>query len=320
MALIFHTPGEPAGIGPELLVALSRRPCSGSRVAVASAQLLKAYADRLGLSLALVPFQEGQTLAAGQLGVVDVPLTIPGVPGQPDPANAAYVLTCLREAVRLARKHRGAIVTGPIHKATINDAGIAFSGHTEFLAAQTGCDLPVMMLVADSLRVALVTTHLPLRDVAAAISSARVRACLQILHQDLRAKFGIANPRIQVCGLNPHAGESGHLGHEDGQLIAPVIAQAQQQGWLVRGPIPADTAFTPHALSRCDAVLCMYHDQGLPVLKHVGFGRAVNVTLGLPLIRTSVDHGTAFDLAGRGLADPGSLIAAEALALDLLNS
>jgi len=247
--------------------------------------------------------------------VLDVPLAVPCIAGRLDNANARHVLAMLDRAIDGAAAHEfAAIVTAPVQKSVINDAGVPFTGHTEYLAERTHAAHPVMLLAADSLRVALATTHLPLRAVSDAITPALLDTTLRILHDDIRALWGISRPRIAVCGLNPHAGEGGHLGHEDGAVIAPAIQRARAAGLLVDGPLPADTVFVPRALSNYDVVLAMYHDQGLPVLKHAGFGHAVNVTLGLPIVRTSVDHGTALDLAGTGRADAGSLIAATQLA------
>ena len=236
-------------------------------------------------------------------------------PGTLDPGNAEYVLDTLREATsQILAGHAAAMVTGPVHKGVINDAGIAFSGHTEFLAELAGVDRVVMMLVAGGLRVALATTHLPLRAVPEAVTAAGLRETLRIIQHDLTSRFGIVRPRIAVLGLNPHAGEGGHLGSEEIDIIEPVVVELKTEGMRLDGPLPADTAFVPRYLERFDAVLAMYHDQGLPVLKHAGFGHAVNVTLGLPFIRTSVDHGTALDLAGTGKADSGSMNAAIELA------
>jgi 4-hydroxythreonine-4-phosphate dehydrogenase len=285
------TAGEPAGIGPELCSSLADTPYASDIVVVGDASLLD---DRLQ--------------------VVDTPFPAPVIHGQPDPANAKTLLDGLRHAVEgcLAGRYSG-MVTAPLAKSVIADSGIPFTGHTEFLAELTNTDLPVMLLVAGDLRVALATTHLPLREVADSISKEGLTRIIRILNDDLRSKFGIDEPEIVVCGLNPHAGEGGYLGTEDAAIIAPVIDALSRQGLKLRGPLPADTAFTPTAGHK-DAVLAMYHDQGLPVLKYAGFGHAVNVTLGLPIIRTSVDHGTAFDIAGAGKADAGSLMAAIKLA------
>jgi 4-hydroxythreonine-4-phosphate dehydrogenase len=258
-------------------------------------------------------------LLDNRLQVIDTPFPAPVVHGQPDPRNARTLLDGLTQAVEGCLDGRfSGMVTAPLAKSVIADSGIPFTGHTEFLADLTDVDLPVMLLVAGDLRVALASTHLPLREVADFITKERLRRVLQVLHDDLRLKFRIDAPKIVVCGLNPHAGESGHLGSEDDAIIAPVIRELSQQGMRLRGPVPADTAFTP-AAGHKDAVLAMYHDQGLPVLKYAGFGHAVNVTLGLPIIRTSVDHGTAFDIAGSGKADTGSLIAAIELAKTMVS-
>jgi 4-hydroxythreonine-4-phosphate dehydrogenase len=253
----------------------------------------------------------------GKLEVVDVPLAAPCHAGQLDPANARHVLALLDRAIAgCVQGEFAAMVTAPVQKSVINDAGVPFTGHTEYLAERTGARHPVMLLAADNLRVALATTHLPLRKVSEAITAPLLDLTLEILHGDVRRLWGIPRPRIAVCGLNPHAGESGHLGTEDRDVILPAIERARAAGMLVDGPLPADTVFVPRALSNYDVVLAMYHDQGLPVLKHAGFGHAVNVTLGLPIVRTSVDHGTALDLAGTGRADAGSLIAATRLAME----
>ena len=259
-----------------------------------------------------------RSLLPGVREVEHVPLARPSVPGHLDVANSPYVLATLERAVKgcMAGDY-DAMVTAPVQKSVINDAGIAFTGHTEYLAERSGAAHVVMMLVGGGLRVALATTHLPLSQVPGAITRDLVLKSLKIVDHDLRARFRIARPRILVSGLNPHSGESGHLGREDGELIAPAIALAVEQGIEATGPIPADTLFVPERLRQADAVLAMYHDQGLPVLKYASFGRGVNVTLGLPFVRTSVDHGTALDLAGRGTADPGSLIEAVKLAIEL---
>lgn len=315
------TPGEPAGIGPDLCVQLSRSPAPAALVAIADPELLQSRAERLGLALELREFNPAappEPDPPGRLTVLPVRLAAPVSPGRPDPANARYVLDCLDRAVAACLAGDcAALVTGPVQKSVINAAGIAFSGHTEYLAERAGGGRPVMMLTCPGLRVALATTHLPLREVPDALTPARLEQVIRILDRELRARYRIRAPRILVLGLNPHAGENGHLGREEIEVISPVLARLRAAGLHLEGPLPADTAFTPRRLEAADAVLAMYHDQGLPVLKHRGFGRAVNVTLGLPLIRTSVDHGTALDLAGTGRADPGSLRAAldEALAL-----
>tara|TARA_B110000495_G_C23033354_1_gene616158 strand:+ start:1065 stop:1967 length:903 start_codon:yes stop_codon:yes gene_type:complete len=285
------TAGEPAGIGPELCSLLVDTEFLSDIIVIGDASLLD---DRLT--------------------VIDMPFPAPVEAGRPDSANAKTLLDGLELAVQGCLNGRfSGMVTAPLAKNVIADSGINFIGHTEFLAELTGKELPVMLLVADDLRVALASTHIPLRDVPDFITKKRLTDVLQILHDDLRSKFGIETPEIVVCGLNPHAGEGGHLGKEDNDVIAPVIEELSKSGMNIRGPLAADTAFTP-AAGHKDAILAMYHDQGLPVLKYAGFGHAVNVTLGLPIIRTSVDHGTAFDLAGTGTADAGSLIAAIKLA------
>ena len=288
------TAGEPAGIGPELCNAL---------VGTRFAEQVIVVGDRRQID--------------ARLNTIDTPFPVDVRPGEPTPENAASLLEGLRRAAEgcLAGEFSG-MVTAPLAKSVIADSGVPFTGHTEFLAEITGANLPVMMLVAGELRVALATTHLPLRNVPDAVTPDLLAAVLRILHADLRARFGIAQPDIVVCGLNPHAGESGHLGREELDVITPTLDALRAEGLGVRGPLPADTAFTP-AAGHKDAVLAMYHDQGLPVLKYAGFGHAVNVTLGLPIVRTSVDHGTAFDIAGKGKADPGSLFAAIELALQM---
>ena len=315
------TPGEPAGIGPDLILQSARTDDASDWLVVADPDLLAARARQLGLRIdiqTVTPEAPRQPHRADTLRVWPVPLAAPATTGRLNPANADYVLTTLRLATDACLQGQAdALVTGPVQKSVINDAGIPFTGHTEFLAERCGAPLPVMLLVAGALRVALVTTHLPLRAVADAITPDRLQDILHILHHDLQQRFRIDCPRILVCGLNPHAGESGHLGREEQQVIAPVVATLRAQGLNLRGPLPADTAFTPHWLQQADAVLAMYHDQGLPTLKHAGFGEAVNITLGLPILRTSVDHGTALDLAGSGRADTGSFMAAMRLAGDL---
>lgn len=291
-------------------------------VIVADAELMRARARQLGLSLRIdpyVPAAQRQPHAPGICRVLPVPLAARCHPGNTDPANAPYVLDTLRRATRGCLSGEfDALVTGPVHKGVINDAGVAFSGHTEFLQELTGAPQVVMMLMAGDLRVALATTHLPLRDVSDAITSTLCESVLRVLHTDLMHKLGIMSPRILVCGLNPHAGEDGHLGREDEDVVKPVLARLRAEGMRLTGPLPADTLFTARNLRHADAVLAMYHDQGLPVLKYAGFGNAVNVTLGLPIIRTSVDHGTALELAGTGAAELGSLDAAVRAALDMV--
>ncbi len=315
------TAGEPAGIGPELCLALAARPGVPEFVVISDPALLHARAKQIGCDVTISevsPDAPGKRSAnANELLVVPVPFPAAVECGHPEPANAGALLDGLRYAVNACGDGRFAgLVTAPLHKGVINDAGIPFTGHTEFLAELCDAPVAVMLLVAGDLRIALATTHLPLREVPAAVTSDRLRAVIQVLLDDLRKRFGITEPDVAVCGLNPHAGEGGHLGTEDDDIIAPVIAEFASRGERVRGPLPADTAFTS-ASGHKDAVLAMYHDQGLPVLKYAGFGHAVNITLGLPLIRTSVDHGTALDIAGSGNADPGSLIAALELAATL---
>ncbi|MCP1618847.1 4-hydroxythreonine-4-phosphate dehydrogenase [Pseudomonas sp. SLBN-26] len=306
------TPGEPAGIGPDLCLLLSREAQPHPLIAIASRQLLEQRARTLGVDINLIEVTAERLptapAAAGALYVWDTPLGAEATAGQLDTANAAYVLQTLTRAGQgcLDGLFDG-MITAPVHKGVINDAGIAFSGHTEFLADLTRTQQVVMMLATRGLRVALVTTHLPLKDVAAAITTERLERVTRILHADLVDKFGLSRPRILVCGLNPHAGEGGHLGREEIEVIEPCLQHLRAEGMDLVGPLPADTLFTPKHLEHCDAVLAMYHDQGLPVLKYKGFGAAVNVTLGLPIIRTSVDHGTALDLAGTGRIDGGSL-------------
>ncbi len=318
---IVLTPGEPAGIGPDLSVQLAQQDLPVELVAVADPDLLAQRAAQLGLPLRLeaVAWQQApQASVAGQLRYAPVALSAPVQAGTLNPANAAYVLETLRVAAQACLGGRAAaLVTGPVHKGVINAAGVRFSGHTEFLAELCHTDEVVMMLATPGLRVALVTTHLPLAAVSAALTPALLARVLRVLHRDLQQRFRLPKPRIAVCGLNPHAGEGGHLGREEIEVMQPVLSQLRAEGMQLLGPLPADTAFTPQHLAACDVVLTMYHDQGLPVLKHLGFGQAINISLGLPLIRTSVDHGTALDLAGTGTADGGSLRAALQLAIEL---
>ena len=301
-------PGEPAGVGPELCVRLAQQPPAAELVAYADPDTLEAAAAVLGLPLAFC--EPGDETGPGRLALRPVPQPRPAVFGEPDPANAAAVIAALDAAgaACLAGDCQG-LVTGPVHKASINAGGIAYSGTTERLAAQAGADV-VMMLANPRLRVALATTHLPLRAVPDAITAAGLARVLRILHGALRRDFGLPAPRIAVLGLNPHAGEDGHLGREEIDVIIPCLQALRAEGLDLRGPLPADTAFLPRKLAEVDAVLAMYHDQGLPVLKHSGFEQAVNLTLGLPYPRVAVDHGTALELAGRGTADPSSLFAA----------
>ena len=317
------TPGEPAGIGPDLVLAIARQAWPVELVVVADPQLLQQRAQLLGLDIQFKnydPDAAATPQTAGTLTIAPVSLIADVTPGTLDSANGTYVLKTLERAARGALNGEfAALVTGPVHKGVINDAGVPFSGHTEFFAEQAGCDQVVMMLATEGLRVALATTHLPLNQVSAAITPESLTRTIEILHKDLRQQFGIPQPRIYVCGLNPHAGEGGHMGREELDVIEPVLARLRQQGMDLVGPLPADTLFQEKYLKDADAVLAMYHDQGLPVLKYKGFGRAVNITLGLPFIRTSVDHGTALELAGTGRADTGSLLTAMAQAIDMVN-
>lgn len=304
------TAGEPAGIGPDLCLQLAGHDRPAGIVVVADIDLLAERAKQLGLSIRLTAWSPGETARteAGELSVLKVSGIHSRQAGQLDPGNSRYVLATLEIAARgcLDGTFDG-MVTAPVHKGVINEAGIVFSGHTELLQDLCGVDRVVMMLATVGLRVALVTTHLPLKDVSAAITPTRLMQVTRILNNDLQAFFGIDAPRILVAGLNPHAGEGGHLGTEEIEVIEPTLAKLREEGISLTGPLPADTLFTPHLLEKADAVLAMYHDQGLPVLKYKGFGNAVNVTLGLPIVRTSVDHGTALDLAGKGTADAGSM-------------
>lgn len=313
------TSGEPAGVGPELCLAIARRELPCELVCLADRDLLAERARHLGWNVELRPY-DGLRRAhePGTLVVEHHPLGAPSIPGRLDPANARYVLDLLDRATDgTTNGEFAAMVTAPVHKGVINDFGIPFTGHTEYLAERTRAPLPVMMLASSKMRVALATTHLPLKDVSAAITIDSLTQVITILHHDLVKWWGIESPRIGVCGLNPHAGEGGHLGDEEIRVISPAIKQLAQRGLRVSGPLPADTAFVPRILAEFDAVVAMYHDQGLPVIKHAGFDTAVNVTLGLPILRTSVDHGTALDLAGTGRADASSLGSALALAIEL---
>jgi len=315
------TSGEPAGVGPELCARLAERTWPARLVVVGDIDLIRERAALAGRPVGVQHHDAATPAPAGTLEVLHLPLAAPARVGVPDPANARYVLGLLDRAVAgCVGSEFAGMVTAPVHKGVICDAGVPFSGHTEYLAEHTATPRVVMMLVGGGLRVALVTTHLPLSAVPAAITPQAVEETLRILHADLVARFGLASPRILVAGLNPHAGEGGHLGREEIEVIAPVLERLRGEGMHLVGPLPADTLFVPHTLAQGDAVLAMYHDQGLPVLKHASFGGGVNVTLGLPVIRTSVDHGTAFDLAGTGRADPGSLHAAVDLALTMASA
>ncbi|GAB4357715.1 MAG: 4-hydroxythreonine-4-phosphate dehydrogenase PdxA [Immundisolibacter sp.] len=315
------TVGEPAGIGPDICLEIVRQPPAGTTITlIGDIELLRVRAAQLGYDITLIPTPGGAGTQAspGAVCVHHVPLAQLPEPGRPLAANAPSLLEGLDVAVHGCLQGRfEALVTAPLDKGIICDAGIPFSGHTEYLAARTGTAQVVMLLVAGPLRVALATTHLPLRQVPDALTVPGLAGTLRILDHDLRRRFGIARPHIAVCGLNPHAGERGHLGREEIDVIAPAIDAAVAEGIDATGPLPADTVFAPSRLEPFDAVLAMYHDQGLPTLKYAGFGQAVNVTLGLPIVRTSVDHGTAYDLAGSGHADAGSLRAALQLAATL---
>ncbi|KIO50343.1 4-hydroxythreonine-4-phosphate dehydrogenase PdxA [Nitrosospira sp. NpAV] len=313
------TAGEPAGIGPDLCVQIAQQDLPWRLVVIADRELLRERARLLRLPLEIADYSPVAEIEhnTGSLHVLHVPLAESAIPGKLDPANARYVLHTLERAVDGCMKREfDAMVTAPVHKGIINDAGIIFTGHTEFLSQLTNSPV-VMMLVGGGMRVTLATTHLPLKDVAAAITREMLEQKLRIIHHDLIARFAIARPRIAVAGLNPHAGESGHLGREEIDIIIPSLEKLRGEGIDLIGPLPADTLFNPSCLKHYDCIFAMYHDQGLPVLKHASFGAGVNITLGLPIIRTSVDHGTALDLAATGRADPGSLLAAIDIAATL---
>ena len=318
------TAGEPAGIGADLCVQLAIGSPGIPLVVIADKNLLQQRAAQLGISLQLHDYAAGKiegemrSPLPSSLSVIHVPLAAPCHAGVLNKANSEYVLATLHRAVQGCRTGEfSGMVTAPVHKGIINDAGVPFTGHTEFLAEQTGTELVVMMLIGGGMRVALATTHLPLKDVPAAITAPLLENVLRIIRRDMQSRFGIAQPRILVAGLNPHAGEGGYLGREEIEVMIPVLDKLRAEGFDVSAPLPADTLFTPQKLAQCDCVLAMYHDQGLPVLKHASFGHGVNVTLGLPIIRTSVDHGTALDLAGTGKADSGSLLEAIRVAAEM---
>ena len=314
------TSGEPAGIGPELCLALVQSRWAKQLVVIADPAMLAERASMLGVDVSLDEYEPGSLRNNGGLQLLPQPLHSPAVCGSLDPANAQSLLDGLERAVSGCQSGEfSGLVTAPLQKSVINDAGIEFTGHTEFLARLTSTQTPVMLLTAKGLRVALASTHMPLSEVPGYLTRERINAVIQVLHHDLQHKFAIPVPRILVCGLNPHAGEGGHLGNEERDVIEPVVRSCRDNGMDIVGPIPADTAFTP-AAGPADAVLAMYHDQGLPVLKYAGFGTAVNVTLGLPIIRTSVDHGTALDIAGKGTADTGSMLAAVEMAAQLASA
>ncbi|HEJ9486183.1 TPA: 4-hydroxythreonine-4-phosphate dehydrogenase PdxA [Proteus mirabilis] len=318
------TPGEPAGVGPDLIISLAQMSWDLPWVVCADPQLLKTRAELLNLPLSLVEYDPAtppQAHTLSQICVLPIALHTNVIPSTLDARNGLYVVETLARACDgCLNGEFSALVTGPVHKGIINDAGVHFTGHTEFFADRSHCERVVMMLATDTLRVALATTHLPLRDVADAITGELLHEIITILNHDLKTKFGIAEPQIYVCGLNPHAGESGHMGREEIDIIEPALTQLRQQGVHLHGPYPADTLFQPKYLTHADAVLAMYHDQGLPVLKYEGFGRAVNITLGLPFIRTSVDHGTALELAGTKSADAGSFCTALNLAINMIQN
>ncbi|QEZ93285.1 4-hydroxythreonine-4-phosphate dehydrogenase PdxA [Proteus sp. CD3] len=318
------TPGEPAGVGPDLIISLAQMSWDLPWVVCADPQLLKTRAELLNLPLSLVEYDPAtppKTHIPNQICVLPIALHTNVIPSTLDARNGLYVVETLARACDgCLNGEFSALVTGPVHKGIINDAGVHFTGHTEFFADRSHCERVVMMLATDTLRVALATTHLPLRDVADAITGELLHEIITILNHDLKTKFGIAEPQIYVCGLNPHAGESGHMGREEIDIIEPALTQLRQQGIHLHGPYPADTLFQPKYLTHADAVLAMYHDQGLPVLKYEGFGRAVNITLGLPFIRTSVDHGTALELAGTKSADAGSFCTALNLAINMIQN
>ncbi|MFK8018489.1 MAG: 4-hydroxythreonine-4-phosphate dehydrogenase PdxA [Pseudomonadales bacterium] len=319
------TPGEPGGIGPDLVCQLAQKPSPYALCVVADPGVLESRSRLLGLPLTLhectIESLPEAPLDVGHIAVLPVALAAAVRVGEASCEHASYVLQCLDVATDACLSgHAGAMVTGPINKASIIDAGYEFSGHTEYLAQRTGVERVVMMLASDKMRVALATTHLPLVEVSAAITRSSLEQTLLILHSEIQKRFGLPEPRISVCGLNPHAGEQGHLGREEIEVIGPVCDEMRGAGMDVTGPLPADTAFTPKSLQSVDVVLAMYHDQGLPVIKHSDFGRTVNVTLGLPIVRTSVDHGTALDIAGSGLADTTSLKAALDMAQTMCRS
>jgi 4-hydroxythreonine-4-phosphate dehydrogenase len=316
------TPGEPAGIGPDLVVQLAQLDWPVELVVCADGTLLTDRAAMLGLPLMLLPYDASQTPVpqkAGTLTLLPVALQAPVIPGTLNVLNGPYVVETLARACDGSTEGEfAALITGPVQKSIINDAGIAFTGHTEFFEERSHTRKVVMMLATEELRVALATTHLPLKAISDAVTPDLLREIIAILHHDLRTKFGISEPHILVCGLNPHAGEGGHMGREEIDTIIPVLEEMRAKGMNLSGPLPADTLFQPKYLDHADAVLAMYHDQGLPVLKYQGFGRAVNITLGLPFIRTSVDHGTALELAGHGKANVGSFITALNLAIKMI--
>jgi 4-hydroxythreonine-4-phosphate dehydrogenase len=318
LPVIAITSGEPAGVGPELCLRLSERSFAAHLVILADRELLAARAAVAGFSGALRAWRPGFAPEPGVLDILHLPMARAAQPGRLDPLNSPYVLALLDRALGGCRSGEfRAMVTAPVHKGVINEAGVPFTGHTEYLAEKTTTPRVVMMLAGGGLRVALVTTHLPLRDVPAAVTRTAVEETLRILYAEMGRKYGIVKPRILVAGLNPHAGEGGYLGREEIEVISPVLEKLRAEGMTLIGPLPADTMFTPPLLAQGDCVLAMYHDQGLTALKYARFGQGINVTLGLPIIRTSVDHGTALALAGSGRADPGSLFVAVEQAIEM---
>ena len=317
------TAGEPAGIGPDILIQIAQRETKANIIVIASPELLEERASQLGLPIELVAAKSGTKLVpkAGRLYFIEQQLSAPVCAGTIEPENAKYVLECIKTAVAgCISGEFAAMVTAPVNKAVINDAGYKFTGHTEFIADLCNCANPVMLLANENLRVALATTHLPLASVPTAITFQSLEQVIQTVYEELQDKFALRNPHLLICGLNPHAGEQGHLGSEEIEIIEPVLEKLRKSGMHLTGPSPADTAFTPSSLTSIDAVVAMYHDQGLPALKAQGFGEIVNVTLGLPIIRTSVDHGTALELAGTGKANPNSMLTAIEYATRIVNS
>ncbi len=319
---ILITLGEPAGIGPEITAQIAQQSWHAELICVCDPALLQSRASQINQAIKLKLFDPtalSTTHKPGTLYYIPVKLPAPCVPGKLSLQNTSYVIECLKVATDYCLNHSAALVTGPIQKSIMNEAGINFTGHTEFLAQYCNTQHPVMLFVSDHIRVALATTHLPLKQVPQAITAQLLTTTLKVLHHELQTKFHLANPKIMVCGLNPHAGENGHLGEEEINIITPVLNDLRKNNFDIIGPLPADTVFTEKYLNKSDAILSMYHDQALPVIKHMSFGHAVNVTLGLPIIRTSVDHGTALDIAGTPDADSGSLSAAVALAIKMLS-
>ena len=315
------TPGEPAGVGPDIVIQLAQQAWPAELMVIADPNLLQERAKKLALPLTLHPYQPDKEPVPHQPGsLVNLPVFLKEnvIPGQLNSHNAAYVIETLTKAIELCKKQIAhAVITGPVQKSSINQAGIAFSGHTEFFSHACGNAPTVMLFVVDKLKVALLTTHIPLKDVSAHITQASLKTTIDVLQTGLQQQFGIQEPRLFITGVNPHAGEQGYLGREEIDIIQPVLNELRKKGHTLVGPLSADTLFTPHYLEKADVILAMYHDQALPVVKYAGFGQAVNVTLGLPFIRTSVDHGTALDVAGTGAADASSLEAAVRLALTL---